>query len=135
VALVSLELDLIDRVAQRGDLRTDLRPLPIADSNFTRIRTSINGQDNLRQRTLFIRPKVQSPVFIKFREDNHDQKPLFNDEILANRIAPSTANPTAMPLKRQFPKCRMPCRLFQEKLRTFRLYDFAVEHAGTKAGH
>jgi hypothetical protein len=40
-------------------------------------RTSVNGQDNLRQRTLFIRPKVQSPFSIKFSEDNHDQKPLF----------------------------------------------------------
>jgi hypothetical protein len=37
----------------------------------------MNGQDNLRQRTLFIRPKVQSPASNKFREDNHDQKPLF----------------------------------------------------------
>jgi hypothetical protein len=73
----SLEFDLIDRVAKRGDLRIDPRPLSIADSNFTRIRTSMNGQDNLRQRTLFIRPKLQSPVSIKFREDNHDQKPLF----------------------------------------------------------
>jgi hypothetical protein len=73
----SLDFDLIDRVARRGDLRIDLRPLPITDSNFAQIRTSMNGQDNLRQRTLFSRPKVQSPVSIKFREDNHDQKPLF----------------------------------------------------------
>jgi hypothetical protein len=56
----SLEFDLIDRVAKRGDLRIDLRPLPITGSNFTRRRTSMNGRDNLRQRTLFIRPKVKS---------------------------------------------------------------------------
>jgi len=56
----SLEFDLIDRVAKRGDLRIDLRPLPITGFNFTRRRTSMNGRDNLRQRTLFIRPKVKS---------------------------------------------------------------------------
>jgi hypothetical protein len=71
----SLEFDLIDRVAKRGDLRIDLRPpnhrLQLyAKKNF-------HERPSLRQRALFIRSKVQSPVSIKFREDNHDQKPLF----------------------------------------------------------
>jgi hypothetical protein len=77
VALVSLEFDLIDRVAQRGDFRIDLRLSQSPTPTLREERTSMNGQDNLRQRTLFIRPKVQSPVSIKFRDDNDDQKPPF----------------------------------------------------------
>jgi two-component system, OmpR family, response regulator len=34
----SLELNLIDRVAKRGDRRSDLRPLPAANSNFRTLR-------------------------------------------------------------------------------------------------